>query len=249
MSDFVLRDVRLVPLRGDAAPPAAVDVRVVRRTGGRGRPRSVALGRQLSKRCAADGRWLMPGLWDQHVHLGQWTLATLRLDLTGTRSVEDALARVAIRIAEGPDVPIVGWGHRSASWARQPTVEELDQVTGVRPVVLISGDGHHAWVNSVALRGLGLPERNGVVSETEWFRVYPRLAEVVGSDGTSPDAYLHTMQQAAAKGVTGVVDLEFDQSANGLARARGRRRRAAARPRRCVRRHARRLPRSGRRHR
>jgi predicted amidohydrolase YtcJ len=43
--------------------------------------------------------------------------------------------------------------------------------------------------------------------------VYPRLVDVVGSDGTSPDAYQHTMQQAAAKGVTGLVDLEFDQSA------------------------------------
>ena len=49
----------------------------------------------------ADGRWLVPGLWDQHVHLGQWTLATLRLDLTGTRSVEEALARVATRLVRG----------------------------------------------------------------------------------------------------------------------------------------------------
>ena len=79
-------------------------------------------------------------------------------------------------------------------------------------MVLISGDGHHAWLNTVAMRGLRLPERDGVVSEGEWFRVYPRLAEVVGADGTSPDAYLHTMQQAAAKGVAGLVDLEFDQS-------------------------------------
>ena len=160
MSDFVLRDVRLVPLRGDAAPAEPVDVRV---TDGQ----VVEVGPALARRSVrpevdADGRWLVPGLWDQHVHLGQWTLATLRLDLNGTRSVEEALARVATRIAEGPDVPIVGWGHRSAGWDRQPTVRELDEVSGVRPVVLISGDGHHAWINTVALRGLGCP------SATAW---------------------------------------------------------------------------------
>jgi predicted amidohydrolase YtcJ len=209
MSDFVLRDVRLVPLRGQPAPPGTVDVRVAD-----GRVAEVGAGLPPAGRIreyAGDGRWLIPGLWDQHVHLGQWTLASQRLDLTGCRSIEEALARVSRRLTEGPDVPVVGWGHRSASWDRQPTVRELDEVTGLRPVVLISGDGHHAWINTVALRGLRLPERDGVVSETEWFKVYPRLAEVVGSDGTSPDAYLHTMQQAAAKGVTGLVDLEFDQ--------------------------------------
>jgi predicted amidohydrolase YtcJ len=209
MSDFVLRGVRLVPLRGYAAPPHPVDVRVAD-------GRVVDVGPVLERprnveEVHAEERWLIPGLWDQHVHLGQWTLASQRLDLTGCRSIEEALARVSHRLAEGPDVPVVGWGHRSASWDRQPTVRELDDVTGVRPVVLISGDGHHAWINSVALRGLRLPERDGMVSETEWFKVYPRLAEVVGADGTSPDAYLHTMQQAAAKGVTGLVDLEFDQ--------------------------------------
>ncbi len=209
MSEFVLRNVRLVPLRGHASPPGTVDVRV---SGGRVAEVGAGLPRPSGIReYAGDGRWLIPGLWDQHVHLGQWTLASQRLDLTGCRSIEQALEQVSRRLAEGPDVPVVGWGHRSASWDRQPTVRELDEVTGVRPVVLISGDGHHAWINTVALRGLRLPERDGVVSETEWFKVYPRLAEVVGSDGTSPDAYLHTMQQAAAKGVTGLVDLEFDQ--------------------------------------
>jgi predicted amidohydrolase YtcJ len=212
MSDFVLRDVRLVPLRGDAAPPDLVDVRVA---DGQVAEVGPVLDRPAgTEEVRGEGRWLIPGLWDQHVHLGQWTLASLRLDLTRARSVEQTLDLVAARLEEAPEVPIVGWGHRSASWDRQPTVRELDELTGACPVVLISGDGHHAWVNSVALRGLRLPERDGVVSETEWFRVYPRLWEVVGADGTSPEAYLHTMHQAAAKGVTGVVDLEFDQGVN-----------------------------------
>ena len=53
-------------------------------------------------------------------------MVSQRLDLTGTRSVEEVLDRVTARLAEGPDGPIIGWGHRSAAWTRQPTVSELD---------------------------------------------------------------------------------------------------------------------------
>ncbi len=213
---FLLRGARLVPVLGNAVPSTdppghlpldvlVVDGRVVEVGERVARPQGVA-------EHDAEGRWLVPGLWDQHVHLGQWTMVSHRLDLTGTRSVEEALDRVTARLAESPDGPVIGWGHRSASWARQPTVRELDEVTGRRPVVLISGDGHNAWLNTVAMRGLRLAERDGVVSEGEWFQAYPRLVDVAGSDGTSPDAYLETLRQAAAKGVTGLVDLEFDQS-------------------------------------
>ena len=51
-----------------------------------------------------------------------------------------------------------------------------------------------------------------MVSEAEWFAAYPRLQRLVGTDGTSPEAYLNTMRLAAARGVVGVVDLEFDQA-------------------------------------
>ena len=213
---FVLRRARLVPVRGNdvpsapAAPVEPVDVLVVD-------GRVVEVGEQLARPRGvaehdAEGRWLMPGLWDQHVHLGQWTMVSQRLDLTGTRSVEEALERLIARLVAVPEGPVVGWGHRSASWPRQPTVRELDVVAGGRPVVLISGDGHHAWMNTVAMRGLRLPAREGTVAEAEWFQAYPRLSDVAGSDGTGPEAYLHTLRDAAAKGVTGLVDLEFDQS-------------------------------------
>ncbi|WP_030483965.1 amidohydrolase [Nocardioides aequoreus] len=210
MTGFLIREARLVPLEEGVAPGEPVDVLVrdgvVTRVG-RDLPRPDALPVHH-----AGGRWLLPGLWDQHVHLGQWVLASHRLDLTGARSLGAALALVAERLHAWPDVPVVGWGHRPASWDERPTVAALDDLAGMRPVVLISGDGHHAWLNSVAMRGLGLPEREGMVSEAEWFAVYPRLAQLVGSDGSSPDAYLAVQQQAAARGVVGVVDLEFDQS-------------------------------------
>ena len=210
MSDFLLRQARLVPVGPEAVVPEdPVDVLV--RDG-----QVVEIGQHLPagglEEVPADGRWLVPGLWDQHVHLGQWALASYRLDLTRTRSVPEAVALVAERLTDLPGMPVVGWGHRSASWGVRPTTAALDALGSSAPVVLIAGDGHHAWMNTVAMRGLRLPERDGVVSEGEWFAIYPRLGELVGTDGTSPEAYSHAMQQAAAKGVVGLVDLEFDQS-------------------------------------
>ena len=158
----------------------------------------------------ADGRWLLPGLWDHHVHLTQWTLTSARLDLTGARSADQAIAAVRERLEARPDQSVVGWGHRSTDWPVEPVVSMLDALESEQPIVLIAGDGHHAWLNSVALMTLAMPMREGVVAEGEWFAAYPRLAAVLGDDGTGPDALLHTQQDAAALGVVGITDLEFN---------------------------------------
>jgi predicted amidohydrolase YtcJ len=89
------------------------------------------------------------------------------------------------------------------------TVAELDAVTGETPVVLIAGDGHHAWLNTTALMHLAMPVRDSVVRENEWFAVYPRLVALAGNDGTSPEAFRRTLDAAAARGVVGIVDFEF----------------------------------------
>ena len=221
MTSFVLRSARVVDMApGRGHGPEPVDVRVQN-------GRVVEVGRDLDRPAgvpehAAAGRWLVPGLWDQHVHLTQWAMTSGRLDLAATRSVEEALALVVDRLRERPDVPVVGWGHRSATWSRPPTVAELDLVSGDRPVALISGDGHHAWLNTAALDALRLPRREDVVAESEWFSAFPRLTELVGPAHSGPAAVERVLRAAAARGVVGVVDLEFGLSpADWVARAPG----------------------------
>ena len=212
MSSLIIRRARLVPVHaGDEVPREPIDVQVTDGV-------VTAVGESLERPAGApevqaDGRWVIPGLWDQHVHLAQWTLSSGRLDLAGARSPEAALAMVAERVAEYPDLPVIGWGHRSAGWDRDVTVSELDAVSGETPVVLISGDGHHAWLNTVALLFLAMPVRDSVVREAEWFAAYPRLASLVGNDGTSPEAYRRTLDHAASMGVAGLVDFEFSGGA------------------------------------
>jgi predicted amidohydrolase YtcJ len=207
MRDLLLRNARIVDLGAGQGHDTPFDVLVRAGT-------VVEVGPGLDRPAGleeydAEGRWLIPGLWDQHVHLGQWTVSSQRLDLAATWSPEEATALVAERLAEVPDEPLIGWGHRLSRWPRDPTVAELDEVAPDTPVILISGDGHHAWLNSTALIALALPVRDSVVVEREWFAAYGRLVTLTGHDGTSPAAYQRTMEAAAAMGVTGVVDFEF----------------------------------------
>ena len=87
VTSLMIRRARLVPIGPAAAPPVhPVDVLVED-----GLVTTVAT--QLDSRPGveevdADGRWCAPGLWDQHVHLAQWTAASQRLDLAPARSPE-----------------------------------------------------------------------------------------------------------------------------------------------------------------
>jgi predicted amidohydrolase YtcJ len=112
-------------------------------------------------------------------------------------------------LAEHPGA-LVGYGHRLGTWTTDPTVAMLDAVAPDVPVVLIAGDAHHAWLNSRALERLGLPVREGLVLENEWYDAHSRI-DLVAEPDLSPAAYRRTLDAAAALGITGIVDLERGQ--------------------------------------
>jgi hypothetical protein len=210
MSSLLLRRVRVVPLDGTVphAPAAGpIDVLIsengiiaeIGREGGAvARPPGVPV-------VDGDGRWLIPGLWDAHVHLGQWALASRRLDLSRTSSPEGVLTLAAQAARHGR--PVIGTGQRAGTWARPVTVTELDAACGGVPVILINSDFHHAWLNTAALDALGLPRRDVVVAEAEWFAAYPRVAGLEGP--ATPADYRRVLGRAAAQGVVGLIDFEF----------------------------------------
>ncbi|KAA1427616.1 amidohydrolase [Nocardioides antri] len=207
MTGLLIRDARRVPIAvPDPTTAEPVDVLVEDGTITEVGP---ALRRPPGvEEHDAAGRWVMPGLWDTHVHLGQWTLARGRLDTSEVRSPEEAVRLVTAKVAEQPGRPVIGWGHRPGTWSREPTTSDLDDAAGVTPVVLIAGDAHHAWLNRAAQAALGLPLREGVVAETEWFEAYERLTALTDT-GDDPASYRRTLGDAAALGVVGLVDFEF----------------------------------------
>jgi len=161
----------------------------------------------------AGGRWAIPGLWDQHVHLAQWSQTRTRLDVSGTSSPGQVTSLVSARVYQLADdrtaAVVVGSGYRSATWSSQPTVAELDAVSGDHPVSLISGDGHNGWLNTRALRLFGVADRSSPLDENEWFAVFARIADLPGARDGLEDAHRQAVLAAAAKGVVGLVDMEF----------------------------------------
>ena len=110
-----------------------------------------------------DGRVLLPGLWDAHVHFDQWTLARRRLDLGPAGSAAEAVALVAARLRTDPPevgIPLVGHGFRDALWPDAPHRALLDAVTGPVPVVLVAADLHCCWLNSAAARPASAAHRS-----------------------------------------------------------------------------------------
>src|SRR3954469_20230786 len=76
-----------------------------------------------------DGRWVIPGLWDSHVHFTQWAQTARRLDVSGATSAAEAAALVRTRARaahSGGDDPIIGFGFHDALWPDVPTRELLD---------------------------------------------------------------------------------------------------------------------------
>lgn len=159
----------------------------------------------------AAGGWLIPGLWDAHVHFLQWVRSTTWVDVAGTSGPEEVCSRLAAAVAERGDDgrALVGFGYRSAPWSRVGTVAELDAVAAGRPVVVIAGDAHNGWLNSAALRHFGLPPREGPLAENEWFPVFGALASLPGIDPTDAEVDA-AIAHLCARGLVGLVDLEFD---------------------------------------
>ncbi|WP_370890395.1 amidohydrolase [Janibacter sp. GXQ6167] len=223
---------RLVSLGGApwGVPPGqepALDVRIERGVITEVGPRLTRHGEEVID---AGGRPVIPGLWDAHVHLGQWAAAGARWDLAGTESPEAVTALLADRLhlATGqmsPQTPVLeGFGYRTANWHRQPSTAELDAVVGDRPVVLISGDCHTGWLSSAAYRLLGEEPRAGAVDEDEWFDLYFKIEQLPIPPERLRERYARVIEGAAALGVVGIVDLEFadgwmdwpDRFADGL---------------------------------
>ena len=158
----------------------------------------------------AGGRYVLPGLWDHHVHFDQWAQVRARLDLSSARSAADAARLLADHLGHrgsDPATPLVGYGFRDALWPDLPGRELLDDVAGDVPVVLIGADLHCAWLNTAALRRFGEdPEQTGLLREEAAMRVAGDVAVVAPDDGDALAA--DAAQAAATRGVVGIVDME-----------------------------------------
>jgi predicted amidohydrolase YtcJ len=101
------------------------------------------------------GRTVIPGFTDSHCHIFGIGEREMRLNLEGTNSREDFLARVKERVDKtGPGKWISGRGWIETFWQppQFPTRQDLDNIAPNNPVFLTRADGHASIANSAALK-------------------------------------------------------------------------------------------------
>lgn len=106
----------------------------------------------------AKGKFIYPGLIDAHCHFYGFGLSLQEVDLRGTKSMKEVIARIkAFQKDKNPEF-IVGNGWDQNNWAEKkfPTKEALDAEFPNIPVVLNRIDGHAIIVNSKVLKLAGI---------------------------------------------------------------------------------------------
>lgn len=209
-----IRAVRLIGAAGRAFGDEPIDLLIQR-----GRIVDLAPTGALALRgnvLEGDGARAIPGLWDHHVHTVQWALNAQRVALGEADSAAEAARLMASAPALG-DGRVIGAGMRDALWPDAPSLDALDAACGDRPTYLINMDVHSVWLNSAAFRREGFaPTADGMLREEEAFEVSRRLN--AADDAVADAAVLRAGEQAAARGITGIVDFDMAWNADAWRR-------------------------------
>jgi predicted amidohydrolase YtcJ len=105
------------------------------------------------------GKTLLPGFIDTHGHMVYFGKNMIDADLFGTPDMADLMARMKKQADVTPEGAwIVGFGYaaRQMKENRHPTVEELDQVSAGRPVMVVDSSGHLGAANSALFALMGI---------------------------------------------------------------------------------------------
>lgn len=187
----------------------------------------------------AGRRLVLPGLIDSHFHLLGGARSLRDVALGDAATIERIQERVREFAAAHPEREWVigrGWDYTAFPAGGAPHRAQLDAVVSDRPCLLLSADGHTAWVNTLAL------ERAGILSGPPSSLAFGRVT--LGEDGTAtgelrerlaidlvrdlippiaPDEHAALMRQALAMcasfGITSVHDMDGGAKALAAYRA------------------------------
>lgn len=180
---------------------------------------------QVDYRLDGEGRVMVPGMIDAHVHVMDIGFAALTLDLSQTTSLEDALAKIKAFAEANPGRPwIIGRGWNQEKWGlgRFPTAAELDAVVSDRPVWLERADNHANWANSLAMQTAGItaktpdPAGGKIIRDAKGNPAgvfVDKAVPLVGAVVPAPRpedrdlAFAAAQEVLLAKGVTAVADM------------------------------------------
>ncbi|MBO3662975.1 amidohydrolase [Microbacterium stercoris] len=190
-----------------------------------------------------EGRLVLPGFTDAHTHLLMTGAALGQVPLTAARSLDEIQEALRQARTENPGAAVLrgrGWLFDSVPDGA-PTAAMIDAVINDIPVYLDANDYHSCWVNTAALAELGITratpdplggrivrdadgEPTGLLLETAATQYAWAHRDETTTDADRDADVDRVIDAYLATGVTGVVDMAFDEF--GLAafeRARVRR--------------------------
>ncbi|MEG2454785.1 MAG: amidohydrolase family protein [Oscillospiraceae bacterium] len=144
-----------------------------------------------------DGKMVMPGLIESHMHVDKFGFGLQDLEIFG--KPKDVTLRIIAEAVEdaapGQWITASGWNETIWTEDTYPSKEELDAVAPNNPVVLGRSCGHMAWANSKAFEASGITKDTpnpqggeflkkadgsllGCVTDTAWGMVTKAMPDV-----------------------------------------------------------------------
>lgn len=169
-----------------------------------------------------SGMYVYPGFIDAHCHFSGYALSSYRLDLVGTQSFDEVLAKLVAYDKTNTLDWIYGRGWDQNDWERKeyPDKSVLDSLFPDKPVILKRVDGHAVLCNQKALDMAGISVST-VISGGIIGKKNGKLTGILIDNATEPveniipelppvaeaTNYLHAAEQECfSLGLTGVVD-------------------------------------------
>jgi predicted amidohydrolase YtcJ len=178
-----------------------------------------------------QGRMVVPGFQDVHIHPISGGIEANACDLNGLETIDEYLAKIKDYADTHPDEPWItggGWFVSAFGPGALARKELLDAIVPDRPVFLESVDGHSSWVNSKALEIAGITKEtpdppNGRIDRD------PQTGEAIGSlqedadllvtsrmppdtDAEREAGLRYALKMLSAQGITGIQDANVDEN-------------------------------------
>ena len=172
-----------------------------------------------------DGKMLMPGFVEAHIHPIVGSTITRGADLQFDSREETLAALTAYRAEVGPVDIVRGFGWRYTAFPPTgPVKADLDELWPDTPVVLFAIDGHSGWANSRALELAGISrdtpdpnpgfsyfQRDDSGEPTGWLVEVAAIFTVMMAIAPYTPDYIEAaladwLPQASAAGITSLFD-------------------------------------------
>lgn len=173
-----------------------------------------------------DGKFMMPGMTDSHLHApGTMMTALFEIDLNGVLTEDATMKTIKDYVDSHPDMEVYyGSGFSVGAFSGQevakgPTKERLDAISD-KPIIIMSYDGHTAWMNSAAFEYCEItkdtvPPAGGTIEKTADGELWGTLKELAQelivpqeyTDEQFEEGYKAFEEGQVAMGYVGLTDM------------------------------------------